>query len=471
VIPLATVGKLSLGDFAAKSLAFLVSVYLARLLGAPAYGVLEFARALLVYALLLGDAGLDTWATREAARGGSAAPLAGRVVGTRAALGLLAGGLLLALIPALPDYPGLGPVLALFGLAPLLQGLSLRWLFMGRQRMGIVALALVGSQAVYAGAVAALVRGPGDLAWVPAAHLLGEATAAAVYAGALLRAGRVPPPPLRLHGVVRALRGAAPIAASQAFGLLNYNFDSLLLGVVVGPAAVGSYAVAYRPVTMVLALPLTYFVALLPVLSRAHAGNPAAFRDTVARSTAFSVALALPIGVGGTLLADPVIATLFGPAFATSAPVLRILCWSAVLVIARGTLCQALNAAGRSPLDLRCALASSALNVGLNLLLIPRYGTIGAAAATVAGDVLWLAMAWHMAARHVTAVSPVAAAARPALAAVVMAATLAWLPGVPWLLRAALGLGAYVGTLALLGSPLRPPVGASGARPAAASDR
>ena len=62
----------------AKTLSFLAFVYLARILGVADYGTLEFALAILTYFLLLGDGGLELWATREVARGRDISQLSGR---------------------------------------------------------------------------------------------------------------------------------------------------------------------------------------------------------------------------------------------------------------------------------------------------------------------------------------------------------------------------------------------------------
>jgi O-antigen/teichoic acid export membrane protein len=80
--------------------------------------------------------------------------------------------------------------------------------------------------------------------------------------------------------------------------------------------------------------------------------------------------------------------------------VLRILAWSAVLVIFRGTFRQAVNAAGYHALDLGCATAATGANVVLSLVLIPRYGMIGSAVATVSSELIWAVLIASLFARR-----------------------------------------------------------------------
>ncbi|HWP45486.1 MAG TPA: oligosaccharide flippase family protein, partial [Blastocatellia bacterium] len=71
---------LSAGDLLAKTLNFCAFVYLARVLGAESFGVLELAGSLLTYLLLAADGGLEVWATREAAQNKDVRRLVARIV-------------------------------------------------------------------------------------------------------------------------------------------------------------------------------------------------------------------------------------------------------------------------------------------------------------------------------------------------------------------------------------------------------
>lgn len=451
MIPFRNLLRLFIGDFLAKALYFLTFVYLARVLGVASYGVLEFALAVFSYFLLLADGGLELWATREAARGKDPHTLIARVVPLRILLALVAFLLLLMLLPQFPDYPGLHTILILMGLVLLAQAVNVKWVFIGQERMARVAGGLVIAQVVFAVTAFAFVRTPETVVWVPLLRLAGDLAMAAYFGWlyATIHGGRWPE--FTLRGTGDILRPALTMGASHGLAFMSYNFDSVLLGFMSGSDSVGWYGAAYKPVTVVLAMPVTYFLGLFPTLSRIYAENEEAFRRTVARSLQLTSIFSLPIGIGGTFLARPIIDTLFGSAYANSVLPLQILSWSAALVILRGTFRQALNAAGRQDLDLRCASASIFLNVSLNLVLIPRYGVVGAAVTTVVTEVLWLTLASTCFNQRVSRVNVFTFLWQPAIAASAMAAYFMLAPPAFWIVRALMAGVVYFGTLLLIG--------------------
>jgi len=443
---------LSFGDFLAKTLNFLAFIYLARKLGVEPFGILEYANSLLTWFLLVGDGGLELWATREAAQARDLRALAGRVLPLRA--GMAAAGFLalLASLPFLPAFENLTALMILFGLSIFVQAGTLKWVWMGREKMTRVAAGLVAGQIIFALAVFLLVRGPENVLVIPLIKLGSDLATAAYFAARFGQEHSGLGLPYTLRGAGTLLRAALTLGASQAMGLLNYNFDTLLLGFLKGADVVGWYNAAYKPVTMALAAPLTYFQGLFPALARAWTEERDTYLPLVERSFRLCAIAAVPLGVGGTLLARPIIRLLFGAEYSASVLPFRILVWSAVFVILRGSYRHALNAAGQQRLDLRCAVASATTNVGLNILLIPGFGMAGSASATVAADVLWFVLATSCFHRAVMPCNPLRWMARPLAAGAVMAALLLLLPW-HWIVRAAIAVPAYVAVLAGLGEP------------------
>ena len=451
--PFRNILKLSAGDLVAKALNFIAFVYLARTLGVESYGVLELAIAIQVYLLLAGDAGLELWATREAARGADTRELINRVVSIRVLLAtasFAALALALWLTPPSSEYPGLRRLVLLFGLTIFPQAVGLKWLFIGRENMSRVAGGLVLAQIAFSVAVLLVVRSPESVVWVPVVRVAGD-TAMAVYFWWLYikTHGRIYP--RFTLGGIRLMRPALTLGASGALALLSFNFDSIMLGMMKDAAAVGWYGAAYKPITVVLAMPVTYFVGLFPALSRTHHTDKEAFCRIVLGSLRLAALFAVPVGVCGTFLAEPIIRVLFGAAYAPSVGAFRVLTWAAVLVILRGTFRQALNAAGRHDLDLRCATIATALNVLLNVLLIPRYGIVGAAAATVASEIVWLGVALTYFHRHVLSVNLLPLLLPPLGAAALMTAGFLLTQPLLWMLQAIVAVTVYVGVLLLLG--------------------
>jgi O-antigen/teichoic acid export membrane protein len=454
--PLRNILRLSAGDFLAKTLSFIAFVYAARVLGVATYGVLEFVLSVMTYFLLLADGGLELWATRAVAQGESIPALASRLVPLRLGLAVLAYLVLLLLVPHLPAYPALQPVLLLFGLTLFAQGASLKWVFMGREQMSTVALGLIVAQIVFALAILVTVHSAAGLVWIPLLRLAGD-TAMAGYFGYLYvqRYGRLRLR-LTLPEAVSTLRQALVMGGAHTLAQVSYNFDSVLLGLLAGSAAVGWYngwvgSMWAMAATALLALPVSYFLGLFPVLSRTFRANPAEFQAILERSLRWLTILALPVGIGGVAWARPAVFLLFGPAYANAVVPLQVLACSAALVILRGTYRQALNAAGRQDLDLRCATIATGLNVALNLVLIPYFGIVGAATATLLSEILWLTLVTYYTQQHVTTLN-LTALLTPALKAAAVASVGLWLmQPLWWFYQIPLTLLLYLGMLVLLG--------------------
>jgi O-antigen/teichoic acid export membrane protein len=453
--PFRNILRLSVGDFIAKALNFIAFVYLARTLGVESYGVLELAIAIQVYLLLAGDAGLEIWGTREAARGGAdVSDLINRVLSIRvvlASVSFAALALGLALTPASSSYPGLRQLVLLFGLTIFPQAVGLKWLFMGRESMSRVAGGLVLAQVAFSVVILFVVRTPSSVLWVPVVRVIADSAMAVYFWWLFVRTHGRMVPRFTLRDASHAMRPALTLGAAHGLALLSFNFDSIILGMMKDAAAVGWYGAAYKPVTVVLAMPVTYFVGLFPALSRTHRHNKDDFRRIVLGSLRLASLFAVPVGVCGTFLAEPIIRVLFGDAYAPSVGAFRVLTWAAVLVILRGTFRQALIAAERQDLDLRCAMIATGLNILLNLVLIPRHGIVGAAVATVISEVLWLGAALTYFHRHVQAVNLLPLLAPPLGAAVLMAGGFLLTQPLLWVVQALVGVTVYVAVLLLLG--------------------
>ena len=442
--PFRNIFRLATGDLVAKATSFFTFVYLARILGVANFGVLEFAGSVLAYLLLIADGGLEMWGTREASNSSDLPALAARVVPLRLLLASLSFVLLLVVLPLFPHYAGLRPVLVVYGLMVFAQAVNLKWVFLGQQQMSGIARGLVIGQVLFAATVVVFVHTPARLVWVAGFRLLGEVATAGYFARWFARVHGGFARNLTLRQPMLILVPALTIGFSLAMGLLNYNFDSVLLGFLRGPTVVGWYNAAYRMLVVGLSVALTYFTGLFPMLSRLYVQDRDEFRLLVRRTSELWLVFVAPLVVGGTLLAAPVIRFLYGAAYDNSVAPLRILLWSAAFVMLRWVYMDSLRASGHQALDVRCAITSASLNVALNIVLIPRYGMIGAASATVIADVVWFIMSVYYFRRAVLASDAFPPVWGPLIGGGAMCALLWFVPMVNWPVRLALGIAVYL---------------------------
>lgn len=115
------------------------------------------------------------------------------------------------------------------------------------------------------------------------------------------------------------------LTAAQIMNTLNWRFDYLLIGKLLGQSSLGQYTIgsnlAVLP-TREAIVPLT--VTMFPAFSNL-AGEPARLAAAYQRGQAVITALALPAGIGAALIADPMVRLLMGEKWAPAIFVMQAL--------------------------------------------------------------------------------------------------------------------------------------------------
>ena len=260
---------------------------------------------------------------------------------------------------------------------------------LGCSRFRLHAFVTATSAWVYALVVAAIWLGFGltvvsaTLAWIAVQVLKGVVllTLAARSVG-LAR----PDPQLLFESIRFGIRGWFG-SISDA---LNDRLDQILTAYLASQATLGVYAVAVNASEMLFYLPAAAATAILPLVARAH---PESRREQVVGAFR-SVGLLTLVAVGlGSVLGPLLLPLVFGAPFEASVAPFLLLLPGTLGYLALAVFSSALlasGAAGRSSLG---PLVSLGLTCVLDVVLIPRYGAGGAAAAASAGYVLGGAVA------------------------------------------------------------------------------
>lgn len=176
-------------------------------------------------------------------------------------------------------------------------------------------------------------------------------------------------------------------AKSMMIGLVYMgitHLDRLMLGLLSTPAEVGVYGVAARLAS------LLYLVVYLlpPVVAPIYASCGLRKDEEGGRvyeaSTALVARIVLPLALIMLLAGGDILAALAGPQYREGAGILGVLALSVFLVTATGNNGLMLQMGGRENWEMAMNLGALAINVILNLLMIPRWGGLGAAYATAA---------------------------------------------------------------------------------------
>ncbi len=197
-------------------------------------------------------------------------------------------------------------------------------------------------------------------------------------------------------------RQAWPFGLANAFFLIYYQSDIILLKYLEGDAAAGIYNVAFIVMAAVYLLPgVTYQKFLMPKIHRWAAHDRAMFASVYRQGNIAMLILGIVAALGIWGFGEFGVTLLFGESYMAAAVPLTILAVGAPIRFVATSVESVL--VSESNMKLKAAIMGSTalLNVGLNLVLIPRYGMSGAAWATVASDVLLLILYLVVAQRKV----------------------------------------------------------------------
>jgi len=437
------------GDALARLIAFGAAVYVGRTLGPAMYGILTFATGVLLYFKNVTECGIDLLGIRHVAedhgRIESAAPA---LMGTRLAVGIALAAAICLLARFVLPQPDAN-VFALYSLTLIVIGVDTRWIHLGLHSSRAVAIARTAGELSLFAIVLATVRSEGDLTRVPMAQVFGDVLTAAILFLVLRSMGFRVRPRLDWKTSRPVLARSWPLVANVLLGLTIYNADLFFLRFLRDTATVGWYAAAYQLISFLINIASAYSLSLLPALT--HLASDRAQRDAMhATSTAQTFAVALPIAVGGCILGPAIIAAVFGPEYGPAGPAMAILILSIPFTMSKEVDLISLLVSGRERTIMRMTAAAVAVNLTLNLALIPRYGIPGAAIATVSTEALRAGFARWCAAREGYAWTGWARrwkimAASAAMAGVLLAVNL------PFYLELPLGIAVCLAVLALVG--------------------
>jgi O-antigen/teichoic acid export membrane protein len=175
-------------------------------------------------------------------------------------------------------------------------------------------------------------------------------------------------------------RDVAPIGAGIVLSAVYFRIDVFLIEQWVGLEAVAQYSAVFRLVEALRLFPAAALAVILPSLVRARDIGPLA--RVAAAVTGFAAALTVPAYFAAWVMVPFV----YGAGYAAAAPAFQILMLAFPLLSLNYALThQVIAWDGHRAFAAMCA-AAVVVNVGLNWILIPRYGIAGAAWATLATE-------------------------------------------------------------------------------------
>ncbi|MBI2627555.1 flippase [Candidatus Nomurabacteria bacterium] len=176
---------------------------------------------------------------------------------------------------------------------------------------------------------------------------------------------------------------------SAIFTTLYLYVDQVMISKLRNTTEVGIYSAAANITIALIFIPLMYANSIYPVMSRFYINSKKSLKLVYERSFKYMLVLGLPIAAGIYTLSDEIILFLYGKEYSASAAVLAMLSGYVLLKFLNPVTGYTLMAINKQGTRLLGQASAAVINIALNFALIPIYGIIGAAAATLITEVIF----------------------------------------------------------------------------------
>lgn len=179
------------------------------------------------------------------------------------------------------------------------------------------------------------------------------------------------------------LKDSWPLILSGLAIMIYMRIDQIMLGQMLGDESVGIYSAAVKISEVWYFIPMTIVASVFPSIIEAKKQGEARYYQRLQKLSDLMFLLALAGAIPMTFLSDWIIVFLFGNAYLFAGSVLAIHIWSGLFVFSGLASGKWFIIEGLQKYYFYRAILGAFVNVGLNLIMIPKLGIIGAAWATV----------------------------------------------------------------------------------------
>jgi O-antigen/teichoic acid export membrane protein len=392
-------------QLALKLASFLFNVFVINRLGGAEYGQYNSVLGWATLFSVIGDLGVTQYYAREVARDRSkSSELFWDAATLRFLLAIISSIITIVGAILLTDYaPEVIVAIAIFTGTYFFQSViaPLNSVLTGHERIDLVSILDVVMQ-VTSMIISGLFLYMGlNFVWLFVAGVINLPIVIALQWRALRR-NKIGPPRFHINPSLwwYLLKAGLPFGLIQLSLSFAFRVDVVLLGQFgFSNQEIGWYSAAYINLTLTLLnISKSFNNAILPTLSREHAVNPDTVRIWYYRSVKFMMFIAFPAAIGGMLMADKIVVTLY-PELAPAAIALAILVWDIPVNMYHAFCGNVTQSIQRETTAARIYASLGIINVILNLILIPRFGIIGASFSTVLTD-LFGAAQYYFFLRH-----------------------------------------------------------------------
>lgn len=181
----------------------------------------------------------------------------------------------------------------------------------------------------------------------------------------------------------KSVKQAIPFGLTNIFTTIYFMIDTVMLSFMKGSISVGIYSSAYKIITVFTTLYMVYNFVIFPLMSNLYKNSANMLKISYKKSIKYLLMIILPIAIGISYYAEPVVLLIFGSQFVLGSSVLQVLIWNVVFIFINGASTLLLNSSNKEVAVTKINAIACVFNFILNLVLISYFDYIGASIATV----------------------------------------------------------------------------------------
>jgi len=437
------------GQIIMKILAFIFNIYMVRTLGDIQYGRYTAALAYIGIFAQFTDLGMSVYAVREMARiKENIAWMVPNIIALRVVLSSIA----MILIPLSAwlvghnSYMVLGIALASCGLLLFAFQGPLDAVMIAEERLDFASAFRLLNQLVFiAVGTILLLMGGGYIglliAWLAGILAMGLASHYVVRKILRIKFDR--------YNIKRwwsILHKSLPFAVTGLTAELVRRFDIVFMTFVLHEAAIGWYGVPINLILMMLIMAQSMGMSIYPTLVKEYDSGRGSIQKTVQNSIRYLLIVSLPMAVGGSILADQIIIILYDVEFVNSIVLMQILVWAMPFMFIAEILGRAISTMHLETLAAKLSFVVMTVSIIANIVLILKFGVIGAALTMVAMRFFRVFTAWVILGPKMVFENNIIPLLRVIMAGVAMGVVVWWMKGMAFIYQ----FGDIIGLLNLV---------------------
>jgi O-antigen/teichoic acid export membrane protein len=377
----------------------LLLIYIARQLGDEIFGKYSFIMAFITIFIIVSDFGIKAVAIRDVARDPSKI---GKYLGNILLLKVLLSGLSISIFILIisvwnaPKDTTQASYIFAGGLFFQSMSYAFRWVFHATQSMEYEAMQRVIERVLLLViSVAVIWKGFGLIAL----SLVFLGTQIIIFALSLIFC-------LKLVGIPKIgidktfysylISTAIFFTLSEMLWTIYFQVDLVMLAKIIGEKEVGWYKAAYVVVNFITMISMLLMQAFFPVFSNLYEKGKNKLKETAERLFRYLIFLALPTVPIVFMLSDKIISLIYREGYSHSILALRILIPAIFFVLPAHLFGNILSSSNRHKTLTLLNMTGVILNIGLNLILIPRLSYKGAGIATLVTEAVMVVLLYKV---------------------------------------------------------------------------